>query len=252
MEFNEFNSNTPNKRTFGQKMKRLFERQGLYIVLLVCLAIIGATAWITLRNSNKEVPEAQNPPTEQSSQVGESTDESLNEAVNNAIPSPMPTATPAVSATPVPSGKPKAKPAMMPAPLEGTVILAFADNSLLYSKTLKQWTTHNGIDLAAPEGTTVKAIAAGVVERVENDELMGNKIVIKHSGGMSSVYCNLATLPAFKAGDSVKTGQEIGKVGKSAISEREDEPHLHLELYVDDKAVDPASRISIVTELPVK
>lgn len=255
MDFNEFNGNAPNKRTFGQKMRRVFERQGLYIVLLLCLAIIGATAYITLRNNKNQIPQAEVPPKEQSAPIEQSTDQTLESAinsVNNAIKSPTPSITPNVSPTAKPTTKPKVRPAMLPAPFEGTVILAFADNTLLYSKTLKQWTTHPGIDLAAPEGTSVKAIAAGVVEKVENDPLMGNKIVIKHSGGLSSVYANLATLPALKAGDSVKSAQEIGKVGNSAISEGEDEPHLHLELYVNDKAVDPASRIAIVTELPVK
>lgn len=255
MDFNEFNGNAPNKRTFGQKMRRVFERQGLYIVLLLCLAIIGATAYITLRNNKSQIPQAEVPPLEQSAQTEQSTDQSLDQAINaanNAIKSPSPTLTPNVSPTAQPTVKPKARPAMLPAPLEGTVILAYADNTLLYSKTLKQWTTHTGLDLAAPEGTAVKSIAAGVVDKVENDKLMGNKIVIKHSGGLRSIYANLSVLPALKAGDSVKAAQEIGKVGNSAISECEDEPHLHLELYVDDKAVDPASRIAIVTELPVK
>lgn len=256
MDFNEFNGNAPNKRTFGQKMRRVFERQGLYIVLLVCLAIIGATAYITLRNNKEQIPKAAEvPPIEQAAEIEKPTDQTLDQAINaanNAIKSPMPSMTPSASPTAKPTAKPKPRPVMLPAPFEGTVILAFADSTLLYSKTLKQWTTHPGLDLAAPEGTPVKAIAAGVVERVENDRLMGNKIVIKHSGGLRSVYANLAALPDLKAGDSIKAAQEIGKVGNSAISECEDEPHLHLELYVDDKAVDPASRIAIVTEMPVK
>ncbi len=138
------------------------------------------------------------------------------------------------------------------APVEGEVLTAFADNTLLYSKTLKQWTSHKGLDIAAAKGTAVRAVADGVVSTVGNDIMMGYTITIRHENNMQSVYANLDSLPKLTAGDSVKAGTEIGAVGESAIAESADGPHLHFELYLGEKAVDPLPYVRGLSSIPVK
>lgn len=141
---------------------------------------------------------------------------------------------------------------LLPAPVEGEILTAFADDTLLYSRTLDQWTSHLGLDIAAPAGSTVRAVKEGVVLSVENDPLMGYQLSLKHEDDMLTVYANLSSLPALQAGDKVSAGQEIAKVGSSAIAESADEPHLHFELYVSEKAVDPFPLLRGLSAIPVK
>ena len=129
--------------------------------------------------------------------------------------------------------------------MSGKIIFGFASDKLLYSKTLDHWSTHMGIDIAAPEGTDVKVIYSGTVESVKKDDWLGYMVVIKHENGLKTVYANLAEDIPVKEGKLVSAGTVIGKVGKSAPSECADEAHLHFEVYASDKAVDPTKYIDL-------
>ena len=74
---------------------------------------------------------------------------------------------------------------------------------------------------------------------------MGKTITISHEGGLKSVYKNLSnTLPdGIKAGTEVKAGTVIGAVGETARIEAADAPHLHFELFLDDKAINAENEI---------
>ena len=257
------NSRKDQSGSFRRKAAEFLEKRGFYVVLLGCLGIIGVTAFFTFAHAGEEVPQ---------SEVRQSEDERLGQVLSAthtplpeaAVPSPVPTLPPSMVKnepspvlSPTPSPEPEAVIApkeeeLLPAPVEGEVLTAFADDTLLYSRTLDQWTSHLGLDIAAPEGSTVRAVAAGVVLKVENDPMMGYRITLRHEGDMLSVYANLDTLPALQAGESVRTGQEIGKVGTSAIAESADEAHLHFELYASEKPVDPFPRLRGLSSIPVK
>ncbi len=249
-------------RGFKEKAGEFIRQKGFYLVLLGCLAVVGVTAFVTF---------AQRPGEEESQQAGQSGDETLEQA-QNATPTPKIIPTPPASmtdgsrVTPTPSLEPSPPPEpgeesdtaapkednLLFAPVEGEVLTAFADDTLLYSKTLKQWTSHKGLDIAAAKGTAVRAVADGVVGTVENDIMMGYTITIRHDGNMQSVYANLDSLPKLTAGDSVRAGTEIGAVGASAIAESADGPHLHFELYIGEKAVDPLPYVRGLVSIPVK
>lgn len=139
------------------------------------------------------------------------------------------------------------------APVQGSVLLPYAEDTLVYSKTLDQWMSHIGLDIEAETGTPVLSVASGTVERVENDPLMGYRIVVKHDkDDMTSVYANLNQLPDLLAGTKVKAGDELGSVGSSAIAESAEPPHLHFELYIGSKPVDPVPRLQGFEEIPLK
>lgn len=260
MDYN-MNSDQENQG-MKDKAKQFFDRHGFYVVLIACLLILGLTAFMTFRSANESNPEAlaTAEPTVSPTvaPVNLAQDESLLEAQNfEPSPSltPEPTNEPKPTQTPEQTAKPTAQetqktPSLFPAPVEGSIINPYASDSLIFSKTLNQWTSHLGIDIAAAEGSVVKAIADGVVDSVSNDPLMGYMIRIKHNNNVESVYANLKDLPILKVGESVKTGDIIGNIGTSAISEREDESHLHFELYVDGKSIDPATRLSGFSQIP--
>jgi len=130
--------------------------------------------------------------------------------------------------------------ATMAAPVLGRTIVGFAVDSLVYSKTLEQWSAHHGIDIEAEEGTPVKAVMEGkVIDIREKDPYLGVVIMIDHGDDVITVYGNLSKTISVKKNDIVKKGQIIGSVGKTAPYEIEDPPHLHFEILKDGKNLDP-------------
>ncbi len=125
-------------------------------------------------------------------------------------------------------------------PVEGEIVREFAQDNLVYSETLDEWVTHNGIDIKADKTTVVKAAEAGVVKSIKNDPRYGLTIVIEHDDTYQTVYSNLLTSEFVVEGETVEKGQSIGTVGNSAVFEIADEPHLHFEILKDSIAVDPS------------
>lgn len=124
-------------------------------------------------------------------------------------------------------------------PLDGEIQKMYSLDKVIYSKTLEQWKTHDGIDISADEGTEVKSIEKGVVDSIQNDSFYGTTIQIEHKSGYRSVYCNLDENVYVSVGDSVIKGQKIGKVGNTSIGEYLDDPHLHFMLYLNDESINP-------------
>lgn len=129
-------------------------------------------------------------------------------------------------------------------PIEGEILKEFAKDSLVYSETLKEWTTHLGIDIKAERATVVKSAADGTVKYIKNDPRYGLTIIIEHSNGFETRYANLLTTEFVSEGEQVKAGQTIGTVGDSAIYEIVDESHLHFELLKNSESLNPAQYIN--------
>ena len=127
----------------------------------------------------------------------------------------------------------------MVVPVFGTMYTEFSEDVLVYSKTLDQWSTHAGIDIKAEEGSPVRAAMDGVVDQVVNDPQLGLTIVLDHGGEVYTKYSNLSTLDLVSINQSVKKGDVISGVGKTALYEVADDPHLHFEVIKQGKSVDP-------------
>ena len=104
----------------------------------------------------------------------------------------------------------------------------FAQENLVFSETLNEWITHNGIDLRAEKTEVVKAAADGTVKTIKNDPRYGLTITIEHDNGFKTVYANLLTSEFVVEGEKVQKGQTIGTVGNTAIFESSDDTHLHI------------------------
>ena len=124
-------------------------------------------------------------------------------------------------------------------PVSGEIIRGFAIDSLVYSNTLEEWITHNGIDIKADKTSVVTASAPGKVYAIKNDPRYGLTVIIDHDNGYRSIYSNLLTSEFVVEGENVEQGQTIGTVGNSSTFEISDDCHLHFELLKDNEYVDP-------------
>lgn len=94
---------------------------------------------------------------------------------------------------------------------------------------------HFGTDLAADSGAAVLAFADGTVSAAGTNPGYGNYMILEHEGGYSTVYAHLSAFTAGE-GDQVSRGEEIGKVGQTGNATG---PHLHFELLLDGRYINP-------------
>lgn len=137
----------------------------------------------------------------------------------------------------------KAKEYIMPT--KGDIKVNFSLTTPVYSETLKDWRIHDGIDIAANMGDNVVAVNDGAVEKIKADDLFGITVVIKHTDGKKSIYCNLDDSVELEEGQIISRGDIVGKIGQSAIFEISDGPHLHFEMSENGKKIDPLSVIKV-------
>ena len=99
---------------------------------------------------------------------------------------------------------------------------------------------HQGIDIGAPTGSNIVAAADGTVTISTYSYSAGNYIMLNHGGGVSTVYMHCSQL-LVSAGDTVKQGQVIAKVGSTGYSTG---PHLHFGVRLNGSYVNPAKYVS--------
>ena len=94
---------------------------------------------------------------------------------------------------------------------------------------------HLGLDLGAPTGTPVRAVRPGEVVRTGWIGAYGYAVYLRHADGYETRYAHLSRIDV-QEGESVDRGQTVGRVGSTGASTG---PHLHLEVRLDGRALDP-------------
>ncbi len=154
---------------------------------------------------------------------------------------PGPAATsPAISAAPPPPEVPESpdlgSAATPPAAGAGAFLWPVRGHILATYGSKSDGTHNDGINIAAPRGTAVQAVDAGVVAYAGNElRGYGNLVLVKHANGWISAYAHCDAI-LVKRGEKVERGQVIARVGSTG---NVSEPQLHFELRRGQHAVDP-------------
>ncbi len=125
-------------------------------------------------------------------------------------------------------------------PVEGGVLTSVFGSQRILNGVPRN--AHNGLDIAAPTGTPVYAMADGIVILAADDfYYSGNFIILDHGQGLNSSYLHLSKKDV-KAGDFVKQGQKIGEIGTTG---RSTGPHLHWSVQWFGERTDPALLLKV-------
>ncbi|MGL4848259.1 MAG: peptidoglycan DD-metalloendopeptidase family protein [Clostridium sp.] len=227
------------------KDKKITKKEGLYIAIFsgVCISLISGIVILKNVNANKE--NAQKKPEKEialeipkdkevSGNTIENSERVEKDKDKNKETSKAVNAKPEVSFT---------------KPVEGKLVKGHDD--AIISEDGKRSDMFGGISISAKLGTDIKAAEAGVIEKVENNNVMfGTTVTIKHVNGMKTEYSNLDAKLNVKKGDKVTKGQNIGKIGKTAqsLSAALKCDFVHLKMYTSkdnkDVEIDPAKYFS--------
>lgn len=221
------------------KAEKFFAGRGYYIVLALCLIVIGASVWSLVSKSGGDTDVK--PQIEVDDVIKE--DDSKKDVLPVIVTTPTPSE-PTVDpdeAEITGTMTNDTLPTTWVRPLVGKTDREYSVETLSYDLTMKDWRTHDGVDILAEAGALVRAAADGTVESVENDDLYGTTVTIRHGGGIKTVYSNLAETPTVSEGDTVRAGDVIGSVGDTALCEIGQPTHLHLAMSKDGESVDPMS-----------
>ena len=129
-------------------------------------------------------------------------------------------------------------------PVDGPITSRFTRARL--HPILGIWRPHLGVDMSAPRGTRITSPAPGRVRLVEREFAAGLVVELEHGGGVTTRYLHLRSATV-QPGQRVAAGATIGTVGSSGLSTG---PHLHWEVRVNGRPVDPLRYRFVVPEPP--
>jgi len=219
---------------------RGFAGRGYYIALILCAAAIGITGYLYYQNRETSEEVILEETLEDNILVGTMATEA-DVPVIATEPQTVPSTTPSSQVT-----QPPVKNTMqVVSPLAGETVMGYSMEALSYNQTTRDWRVHNGVDIAAEEGTPVGAAAEGTVYTAYEDDTMGSTVVIHHAGGYTTKYACLQQELPVKAGDVVTAGQTIGYVGSTALVETTLGSHLHFSVAHQDVPMDPAEFLAM-------
>ena len=132
-------------------------------------------------------------------------------------------------------------------PMGNDIIRDFSGGEMVFSKTMGDWRVHNGVDFGGAAGNSVDAVADGKITKIYDDMFWGTVVEIDHGNSMTVRYCGLKKGTTLPEGALVKKSEKIGTLGNIPVESAEGD-HLHLEVTVDGKTVDPLEALGKIRE----
>lgn len=213
------------------RLGRFLRSNGVYVSIAVAMLAVGALGVTRVLNSPKKEPVTKQP-----------AHEMVEQTVTGQPDDRTTSTTKSTTTTTKKTTDAEKAPELYVLPVSNTVQKPFSAEAPLYSETMKNWRLHLGVDFAGAGGQEVKALARGTIITVTEDPLWGGIIEIDHSVGVVSRYCGVKA--AVKVGDKVDVAQVIGTLSEVPC-ESAQQPHLHLEMTVDGKPVNPVEAIAL-------
>lgn len=126
-------------------------------------------------------------------------------------------------------------------PTESKVIGKLYSEEMVFDSTMRDYRAHMGTDFTCSEGDKVVSMCDGTVEEIYISEMMGTVVRVS-SGEFSITYSGLEDEVLVRSGDQISKGQEIG-TAKGVPCEAKDGCHIHVEIVVRNRNIDPLTVI---------
>ncbi len=218
-----------------EKIKKFFKGKGFAGALCLSVVAIGISTYLAYDSTLKTISD-EDPQKPDSSISAEQVDNT-----QSGIPKDETTSSDNSSAAPANNFVRSTAKRVMP--IEGEVIWEYSNGELVKSETLGVWKTHDGMDIAASEGTGVKAACTGKVKEIKDDPLWGICVVIDHGDGYETHYYGLDKVLEVKEGSEVESGDKIGVTG-AIECESKLAPLLHFAVKQNGKWVSPKDYVN--------
>ena len=246
--------NEENRKSF----KEMLRGRAVYIALSVCVLAAGAVSYASVKTPapKTDVSTTARPETSTHTHVNERVlpDDTTAAPANvseraetEALPDGQTKAVFDNAAEPLESTTAAAKQIVYSLPCGAKLGADFSMGVPVFSATMGDYRTHNGVDFMAEAGTPVCAIAEGRVTKVEKDPLFGNTVTVDHGSGVVSRVSGLADEGLIHEGADVYHETALGVVG-TVPAEAADGSHIHLEIRVDGVLRDPLEVMGYVPE----
>lgn len=231
----------------GASWKAILKGRGFYVTLGICAVALGVVAAVTLfyvmpRDVVQKEEEGGSAVTTTAAPTAASTTAQAAQIPLTNV-ADMRTTTVATTTTATTAAPQAAPQDLYVLPLTNEVCARFSAGQPVYSATMGDWRTHNGVDFAGSAGQTVKAAADGTVRAVFTDVLWGDVMEIDHGFGIVTRYCGVSARHV-AVGDSVTVGEEIGVLSAVPCEASEGE-HLHFEILSGSEYLDAVEVIGV-------
>ena len=212
-----------------------------YIVIALCLVLIGVAAWFAFSKINTAQPKdnlsSMESQFESSMEEYTQDNSSYNSNKQNSVID-FTESNPAgeeVSDQEYVSKTETKKEKSYTLPVNGEILKDFSLETLQYSATYGDMRIHAAVDIACSEGTLISAVSDGKIQDIETTTDYGKIVTIDHGDGLVIKYCGLKNITCEKD-TAVHMGDSIGAVGTTPC-ECADQSHLHIEAFESGKAV---------------
>lgn len=223
----------------------------LYLLLACSLIAVGMLTWFAVsrmvrpkNDNNSSVSDPSNGMSYPETDSSYNEDTTMSEITSSIVANPV-TDIPYSSEEQTSAAEPE-EPKQAPImPIDGKLLKEHSTTALQFSATYNDLRLHNGIDIEAAAGSTVKAAADGTVTSTEESATLGKTVTIDHGNGIIMKYCGLDNVQVSE-GKKVKMGDPIAVVG-SIPCECADKSHLHLEATKKGESISP---MDVIGQLP--